>query len=1460
MSIRERDACGIGFVADRLGRASRDVVEAALEALRRVRHRGAVAADGRSGDGAGLLVPIPRELFRSPGVGMLFLPPDGVDPSRELVERGLGRERVEVDGWRTVPVEPEALGETARRTMPVVAQVLFRRPDGEEDPERRAFRTRKRIEAAARRAGLSLYVASMSFATVTYKALCAADQLAAFFPDLSDPLFTAPLALFHQRYSTNTSPSWERAQPFRLLCHNGEINTIQGNVLSMRGRGTDLGGISLGSAETLCPVLDENGSDSSMLDNAAEVLVRAGRSLPHALSMLVPEAWEEDGDMDPALRDFYRYHACLTEPWDGPAALVFGDGRIAGARLDRNGLRPLRFAICEDGLVYCGSEAGLVDLAGRGQVRRGKLGPGQMLVVDTAFGEVLEDGQLDAELARRRPYGDWLATHLAVGGVGEPVAPPEQDPARRQVAFGYTKEELTAVLRPMATSGHEPTSSMGDDTAAAPLANRPRPVFGYLKQRFAQVTNPPIDHRHERVVMSLTTRIGPRGPLLRDRPDSAALIELPSFLLYPSGLERLAAGPWRAVELDATFPVEEGPEGLGRACRRLASEAEGMVRRGAGVVVVSDAGVGPARAPVPSVLATGAVHHRLVGAGLRSRTSIVASTGEAREVHHFACLLGYGADAVVPWLALESIAALCAGGRIGGDAPSAEDAQERFRHAVEEGVLKVMSKMGIATIDAYRGGQLFEALGLGADVIGLCLPETPSPMGGVTLADLGADGLELHARAFGPTPVLTNPGFLKHHPNGEYHATNPEVVAALHEAVGLRERSSGDAYRRFAELVNGRPPAEPRDLLEPVPAGRSVPVEEVEPASSIVLRFSAGGMSHGALSAEAHETLAAGLNAIGSRSNGGEGGEDPARYRTERNSRIKQVASARFGVTPEYCAFAEELQIKMAQGSKPGEGGQLPGHKVTAEIARLRHTRPGIPLISPPPHHDIYSIEDLAQLIYDLKQVNPRADVSVKLVSTSGVGVIAAGVAKALADVVHIAGADGGTGASPLSSIKNAGLPWEVGLAEAQAELSRSGLRGRVRLRVDGGLKTGRDVVMAALLGADQFSFGTAALLAEGCIMVRACHRDTCPTGIATQRPELRARFAGTPERVAAYFLSVAEEVRGILASLGLRSLEEAVGRTDLVRPRETGHRRADALRVPLPDTRGAGPRRFVSSEPVQRPASPLGDRLVEDGLGAIRDGGFRELAYRIGNGDRAVGAGLSGEIARAFGSQPPPGRIRAHFRGQAGQSFAAFLVSGVELRLVGEANDYVGKGMAGGRIVIRPPENDQGDPVLLGNTVLYGATGGELFCAGRAGERFAVRNSGAVAVVEGVGDHACEYMTAGTVVVLGPVGRNLGAGMSGGACFVQDPDGGLAGRVNPDLVLTRRPSGDELDVLRGLLERHLDLTGSARAFTLLASDESLSEEFRLVVPRDAGAAAGLGPGLAAPWEGAPVGVPSAGR
>ncbi len=1534
-SRRERpelDACGIGFVADAAGRVSRAIVEQALTGLACVRHRSAIAADGLSGDGAGLLTPIPRRFFARVGAQAAGAPLDAdrigvitafldlddsaaAQTARDAVAAACAEEGIELTAWRPIPIDETQIGGHARDDLPAMWHGLMLRPDDFEDEraERRAFRARRRAEATCREAGVRHYFASWSFSLVTYKALVISDRLPAFYPDLTADDFDAPLAVFHSRFSTNTAPAWERAQPFHHTCHNGEINTLQGNEHRMAARGvlgTQAAG--LGSEELFRPVLDPDTSDSGKLDATVELLLRGGRDVRHAVAMLVPEAWEGQRDLAPGVRDFFRYHACITDPWDGPAGLIFTDGRRVGACLDRNGLRPLRWQICDDGLVVCASEVGAVPVAGHGVVRRGRLGPGEMLCVDpdrTTAAQppliaVQDDLAVKTWLARRAPYAEWTGDGLRPGDIGQAIETTidPDDLLRRQAAFGMTKEEVAMVLKPMATDAKEPTFSMGDDVPFATLSSRPRPVFHFLKQRFAQVTNPPIDHLRERLVMSLRTCLGPRQPLLTQRPEAARLLEMPTFFLYPGGVETLLdhhRTPFAATRLDATFAVADGPEGLERALDALEVAAADAVANQSGILVVSDSGVRESRAPIPSLLALGAVHHRLIRERLRQRTSIVVDSGDARDVHAVACLLGYGADAVCPRIALKTVAAMADDDQF-GELHSAE-AQAKLQAALEDGALKIFSKMGISTVDGYRAAQIFEVIGLGPEVVDRCLRGTASTVGGIGFTELGVDALLRHASGFGAEQAtLDEPGWIRFRKRGgEYHTHNPDVYDALHQVSGVTPADDGesgngkrakkkatkfdsmplapaaeqgkviflgdeqppapdpaakraahlllraindgrdDLYDQFRQAVEQRPLTELRDLLELAPAGAPIPLDEVEPVGEITRRFSTGAMSHGSLSAEAHETLAIAMNLIGGKSNCGEGGEDVARFRTrgterDRNSRIKQIASGRFGVTPEYCAFADELNIKIAQGSKPGEGGQLPGHKVSGEIARLRHTQPGVGLISPPPHHDIYSIEDLAQLIYDLKQVNTTAEVSVKLVAERGVGTIAAGVVKALADVVQISGNNGGTGASPLSSIKHAGMPWELGLADAQQTLIYNGLRTRVRLRVDGGFLTGRDVMIAALMGADEYSFGTAAMIAEGCIMVRACHRDTCPTGIATQRPNLRAKFAGTPHGVAAYMVFIAQEVRQLLASLGLRTLDEAIGRVELLRQRPTGDERADTLDLaPLliaPTDHEAG-RCFVEHVPIQRPRSALDAQLLLDGFAALYEGRDVTVGYDITNADRTVGASLGGAIGLEWGSGMPPGLVHARFAGSAGQSFGAFLADGVNLELVGEANDYLGKGMGGGRIVVRPPADDAGDPALAGNTVLYGATGGQVFIAGRVGERFCVRNSGATAVVEGAGDHACEYMTGGTVVIVGPFGYNLGAGMTGGEAFVYDLDGLLGARLNRQLVDAAQLDDAQTAELRFLIERHREFTGSTRVGGLLGDWDAAVRYFWRVSP-----------------------------
>ena len=1568
----EHDACGIGFVAQKSGARSHGVLKMALDALCNHAHRGAVAADGKSGDGAGVLTQLPydllaRELSRQGiqppdrgdlAVGMIFLPRYNLEHrerARTLLEETIAEYGLLRLLWRDVPVNGDALGQWAQNLRPYIEQVVVARPHhiATHEFERRLYLVRKRATQRAWAENISnFYIPSFSALTVVYKGLFVAPQLPNFYHDLRDPDFKTAIAVFHQRYSTNTFPTWERAQPFRLVCHNGEINTLQGNISWMTAREADLARTETWGrdAKVLAPVIAPHGSDSAMLDNALDLLVQSGRDIRHALMMLTPKAWEKTADVSPQQRAFYHYHACLQEPWDGPAALSFTDGRIVGSALDRNGLRPARFVIMDDGLVIMSSEVGAVAVDEARVLQKGRLRPGEMLAVDTANGLIENDATIVARFVERQPYGQWLDDNLVTlaqveaharshsgysfakpssptdaalrlgegdGDTGQRAAPASAlasaQLAPLLAAFGYTREELLVVLRPMWKDGREAIGSMGDDTPAAALSDVPRPLFHYFKQRFAQVTNPPIDSLREEMVMSLSQRLGCRENLLSETPSAARLLELPGPILTTQALAALKRLEMRDLRppawhhlkpatLDMTWDAAEGHEGLRPAVERLCAQAAAAVMAGCTLLILSDRGVDAQRAPIPSLLAVSAVHHHLIKVGERMHCSLIIESGEPREVHHFAALLGYGANAVAPWLAYDAITdGLQEGGRHAAGLPQ-EAAEHNFIHAVEKGILKVMSKMGISTLDSYCGAQIFEAIGLSDDLIASAFEGTPNfRIGGIGYADLAEDVLSWRRSAFPRSSAhtvgteraprtghrgngnghgdlatkaaeaevkLDSYGFYKARRGGEYHAFNPEVVRALHEVVGLAKgrepkigpqggRGSSPIYRRFADLVERRPPTEPRDLLRITGAASAsatrrrqpIALDEVESVEDIVRRFSTAAMSYGALSAEAHETLTIAMNRLGGASNSGEGGEAEDRYGTAMASKIKQVASGRFGVTPAYLMAAEELQIKMAQGSKPGEGGQLPGHKVSADIARVRHTTPGVALISPPPHHDIYSIEDLAQLIFDLKQINPAAAISVKLVAEAGVGTIAAGVVKGHADIVHISGNNGGTGASPLSSIKNAGAFWELGLAEAQQTLLINGLRNRVKLRVDGGFKTGLDVVLAALLGADEFSFGTAALVAIGCKMARACHLNTCPVGITTQRGDLRARFPGTPEMVVDYLVQVAQEVREILASLGAASLDEIVGHSELLEQRLVGAAAHHLNLLPLlwaPDTGYA--RRFSPHAETQPPSprDALGDRLAAEALALldqIKDDEFGtvaegRLSYEIRNTDRAVGARLSGELALRYGNQGlPAGTLIITLKGTAGQSFGAFGMAGLCLHLTGQANDYVGKGLGGAEIVIRPPALAKyvwHHNVILGNTALYGATAGELYAAGRAGERFAVRNSGARAVVEGVGDHGCEYMTGGVVVVLGKTGRNFGAGMTGGVAYVYDRYNRLPGRANTQLVTLRRVERPEHEhELRDLLERHLAHTNSPRAASILHDWRGQLPLFWRVAPQD---------------------------
>ncbi len=1396
----------MGFVATTTGVATHEVVATGVGALARLAHRGGLDADGKSGDGAGLMIQIPREIFGEHAVAVLF---EWDARARPILAGALAASGMGVADWRRVPVAEDALGEKARNSAPTIWHALITRPDvSPAEWESRLYLARRRAEHEAAAAGVRMYIPSCSCRTVVYKGLMAGTHLAAFYLDLADTRTTSQLAVFHQRYSTNTLPDWRLAQPFRFLAHNGEINTWAGNLAWMRAREAELG-------PELRPVVWREGSDSSALDNVLELLVRRGFGTAEALMTLVPDAWEGRGDMAPAVRDFYRYQTTRFEPWDGPAALAFSDGVVAGAALDRNGLRPIRYQVTGDGLVVAASEAGVAALDPGRVVERGRLGPGEILLVDTWEGTILRNDEAKAHVAGRHDYG-LLADRILVPVEKRQVTleAPEHL-ALLQRLHGWGHEDVKFVVEAMAESALEPNWSMGDDTPIGVLGRTRRRISGYFRQHFAQVTNPAIDSLRERSVMSLRVVLGARGttldpegdanaelrkqhhPAMRlDRAFAHRLLELTSPVLGQGELARILED---ATLLDAS--MGEG-EDLRAALARLAAEAEAAA---SDMVVLSDRRAGPGRLPVPSLLAVGAVHERLLASGQRMQKDIVAVAGDVVDVHDTACLITVGASAVHPYLALAA-----------AQRHDPVDGEHRLRHAIEHGLLKVMSKMGISCVSSYCGAEVVEVLGLGAEVMETCFPGVPSRIGGHTFSDLEASLREWHEAAFGSeapplhedlAKSLPDHGRVRFRKAGEFHAYNPIAVRAAQKAA--RDQDA-EAYAKWRELSTMGPPQELRDLLEIRPAPSPVPLAEVEPAEDIRTRFISTAMSLGALSPEAHAALAVAMNRIGARSNSGEGGEDPELFSNggpRLDNKIKQVASGRFGVTPTYLKRADELEIKIAQGSKPGEGGQLPGIKVTSLIARLRHAQPGMQLISPPPHHDIYSIEDLAQLIYDLKSVNPRARVGVKLVSEAGVGTIAAGVAKAHADYVLISGHSGGTGASPLSSIKGAGSPWELGLSETQQVLVDQRLRERLAVRTDGGLRSGRDVVVAAMLGAEEFGFGTGVLVALGCDMARQCHLNTCPTGIATQREDLRAKFEGRPEDVVNYLTLIAEEARQYLAQAGARCIDEVIGRVELLEA--VPHERLDLSLLLRPPADPGAPRRrlWSSNGPAPAPTPPSG---------------------AIDNACRAAGAGFRFE--------------RRSYHGSAGQSFGAWLDEGSELTLEGEANDYVGKGLGGGVIAIRPFAGDActDTPVLAGNTCLYGATGGRLFVAGRVGERFAVRNSGAVAVVEGAGDHFCEYMTGGTVVALGPVGWNLGAGMTGGVAYVREYD-----QLNPDFVLARPVPGEDAGELRQLLEEHVRRTGSTRGAAMLASWDSTLSSFRQIVPV----------AVAAP---APVGEPAA--
>jgi len=1456
----EHDACGIAFVARLDGARTHATVSQALQALENLEHRGAAGADADTGDGAGILVQLPDTFLRaavrfplpprgSYGVAMCFLPQN--DPARRaelerLLEETVRAEGQTVLGWRDVPVNRAQAGAQARLFAPVIRQLFVGASDELAGDvlgfERKLYVIRRVAERAG---GEALVIPSFSARTLVYKGMLTSPQLGRYFPDLADDRFESALALVHSRFSTNTFPSWALAHPYRLIAHNGEINTLRGNLNWIRARESQLASELFGDdVAKLIPVIRPGGSDTAVLDNVLELLVLAGRSLPHALMMLVPEAYAGRADVTDEVRGFYRFHECLTEAWDGPAAVAFTDGTVIGATLDRNGLRPGRFFETTDGVVVMASEAGVLDIPADRIRRKGRLQPGKLFLVDLEQGRIVDDAEVKQRVAARRPYGDWFdREHVRLADLPEPATVQRaREPVQRlQLAFGYTQEDMKVMLAPLAANAEEAIGSMGNDTPLAVLSNRRPLLYSYFKQLFAQVTNPPIDPIREAVVMSVQSLVGSERNLLDESPEHARQLVIDNPILRDDELERLRqvdSDVFKAHTIDSTWPVADGVDGLDDAIGRMCGAADTALESGANILIVSDRAVGPERVAVPSLLAVAAIHHHLVRSGTRLQAGLVVESGEPRSVQSVAVLIGYGAAAVNPYLMLATIGRLVEEGRL--DLPR-EEAEERALKAIGKGLRKTISKMGISTLASYCGAQVFEAVGLSTELVDEHFTGTPSRIGGIGTRELAEGALHRHALAYPAAgdellPVL---GLYAWRREGEHHQWNPETISLLQHAV----RGGGRAtYEQFAAAVNDD--AVRRSTLRGLlrfrePDGGAIPLEQVEPAAEIVKRFSTGAMSLGSLSREAHETLAVAMNRIGARSNTGEGGEDPERFGDDRRSKIKQVASGRFGVNIDYLCNADELQIKMAQGAKPGEGGQLPGYKVDPYIAGVRLTTPGVGLISPPPHHDIYSIEDLKQLIYDLRCANPSARISVKLVAEVGVGTVAAGVAKCNADHILVSGHDGGTGASPVSSIFHAGIPWEIGLAETQQTLVLNDLRSRVWVQTDGQLKTGRDVVVAALLGADEMGFATAPLVATGCVMMRACHLNTCPVGIATQDPELRRRFRGKPEHVIEFMFHVAEDARRIMAALGIARFDDLVGRVDLLEPDEAiAHWRArgidlsNVLRVP--DVPAGTPLRRTEAQRSPL-AGALDWRLIDAAAPALHDGTPVHAAFDVRNVDRTVGGLLSHRVTRKAGRAGlPPGTIRLELRGSAGQSFGAWLAPGIELTLAGEANDYVGKGLSGGVIAVRPPRNAAfraEENVIVGNTVLYGATAGRAFFRGIAGERFAVRNSGASAVVEGVGDHGCEYMTGGRVVVLGATGRNFAAGMSGGIAYVVDPDGDLSGRCNLQLVgLETLAEADEDDV-RALLAEHLDRTGSTVARRHL--DDWDPRRFVKVIPHD---------------------------
>ncbi|HUH01344.1 MAG TPA: glutamate synthase large subunit [Kofleriaceae bacterium] len=1476
----EHDACGIGFVAHIKGEKSHEIVEQGLEVLNRLAHRAACGCDPETGDGAGIMVQLPHRFFKAEGlrlgfemprrrrygVGMLFLPRDkrARTACEEILEEAVEEEGQRIIGWRDVPIDVKHVGRIAREVLPVIRQVYIqRRRTPPSAFDRKLYVIRKHTESRVRERGVDpdgyFHVASMSAETIVYKGLLLPGQLPQFYKDLQEPEMVSAIALVHSRFSTNTFPTWDLAQPFRFICHNGEINTVRGNRNWMRARSSQLQSAKFGgSLERLFPIIQAEQSDSAQFDNMLELLHLGGRSLPQSMMMMIPEAWQGNPQMGQELRDFYRYKSALMEPWDGPAAIAFTDGHIVGATLDRNGLRPARYIITNDDRVILASEAGVIDVAPDQIREKGRLRPGKMFVVDTEEGVIHDDAHLKNEIVRRWPYGKWLRRNVfELHDQRFPDVEPRaclvgEELRRLQRAYGYTDEAVRLLIEPMAETGKEPVGSMGTDTPLAVLSDRAPTLFNYFHQLFAQVTNPAIDPLREALVMTVETTIGPDGNTFDETPEQCHQIALEGPIMTSAQLAKIASiheGVFEPTTLSLLYDASAGAEELAAAVEHLCTQAAEAIDDGYNVLILSDRGVDAKRASIPSLLAVSAVHQHLVRIGTRMQAGLLIETGEAREVHDFACLIGFGAAAINPYIALDTVNELATRKVIALDPAEAE---RRFIEAVNGGLLKVMSKMGISTVQSYRGAQIFEAVGLDQELIDTHFTGTPSRLQGVGLEELGREVLERHDRAFGRRALamvdeLPVGGDYQWRRRGERHKWNPATIAKLQAAASQNDAAMFGEYSRLVDDED-RGLCTLRGLLDFETEGVTpVPLEEVEPASEIVKRFVTGAMSFGSISAEAHETLAIAMNRIGGRSNSGEGGEEARRYLPDdngdlRRSAIKQVASGRFGVTTHYLVNAEDLQIKVAQGAKPGEGGQLPGHKVDERIAKVRCSTPGVTLISPPPHHDIYSIEDLAQLIYDLQVVNPTARVSVKLVSEVGVGTVAAGVAKGRAGAVIIAGYSGGTGASPMSSLKHAGLPWELGLAETQQVLVQNGLRDRIRVQVDGGMRTARDVVIGALLGGEEFGVATAALIVEGCIMLRKCHLNTCSVGIATQNPELRQKFAGRVDDVVNFFMLLTEDVRRYMARLGFRTVDEMVGRVERLKVKPAiDHwkaRRLDlsAILTP-PDAAEDAPRRFIAANPWNL-EDHIDRKLMAKVRSAIEHSRPIELELPIRNTDRAAGTYLSGEIARLHGDKPlPSDTIKLKLTGSAGQSFGAFATAGVTLELEGESNDYLGKGLSGGKIIVYPPREARyaaEDNIIIGNTVLYGATSGELYASGLAGERFAVRNSGARAVVEGVGDHGCEYMTGGVVVVLGPTGRNFAAGMSGGVAYVFDRDRSFRDRCNLGMVeLEALVDESEIWLVYGMIEDHVRYTRSPLGTRVRDNWEIMVSQFVKVMPTD---------------------------